>query len=278
MRWLVLLALLIAPALRAQPAPRTGTTSFEIETEARTYSLYVTLPPGYDADHTALLPTLYYLDAWRNAELVAGVHRIASTERPPLIEPVILVGVLEVGVETTWQNQRNMDFTPSPIRLPEGVSMTVGNAQIPLSAATTGGAADFLAVLRERIVPEVERRFRSDPDRRGIQGHSFGGLFGAYTMQAAPDLFTDYLLISPSVLWNDSEVFEAGFATMSGRTGTAFVAVGSTERMMIDTIGRFAAELDSAGFSSTYTVYPERDHQSVLPVALWDGLLALYGR
>jgi hypothetical protein len=62
-----------------------------------------------------------------------------------------------------------------------------------------GGAPKFLRVLKEEIIPLIDRSYRTSGDR-GIEGGSLAGFFVAYAMFEEPDLFTRYLMISPS-LW-----------------------------------------------------------------------------
>jgi predicted alpha/beta superfamily hydrolase len=56
----------------------------------------------------------------------------------------------------------------------------------------------MVSVLRDEIIPLVERSYRITDDR-GIMGHSLGGLFAAYALFEAPDLFRRYGILSPSL-------------------------------------------------------------------------------
>jgi predicted alpha/beta superfamily hydrolase len=71
---------------------------------------------------------------------------------------------------------------------------------MPREKVRSGGAPAFLRVLREEILPFVEETYRTSEDR-GIAGHSFGGLFAAWMLLEAPDLFRRYGLNSPSLWW-----------------------------------------------------------------------------
>ncbi|MEM1115840.1 MAG: alpha/beta hydrolase-fold protein [Bacteroidota bacterium] len=275
----VLLGGLASVTAHAQPAPLTvdeGAT-FTLDGPSGVYPIHVTLPPGYDPDRPTPYPALYYADAWWLAELVAGVAKIAVLTDN--IEPVVLVGIGTQGDVDDWSRQRNRDLTPSPFRPPAGLSMTGGSAR--MDSTNTGGAPAFLAVVRDSVVAHVEADYHVDPARRGWLGHSFGGLFGAWTRSVEPDLFTDLLLVSPSAFW------DGGFG--SGRSGIVlsaeyepggrvFLTYGSDEDGPIRrSVPALAERLDGVAEVSLRS-YEGRDHHSVLMPSLWDGLTWLYGR
>lgn len=111
-----------------------------------------------------------------------------------------------------------------------------------------------------------------------------GGLFTAFAFLNAPDAFTRYIAISPSLFWDDHALIkQAGTpAARAARAPTRlFVAVGgleTKERMGEDMIGvaeRFVSVLrqqNISGLDVTYHVFPEENHISVVPGALMRGL------
>lgn len=288
-RLLLLAALLLLPlaGALAQAASDSETETFRLAGPSGEYDVEVTFPPGYDRARGERLPALYYLDGWRNAALVKGVHRIAMTIAPgggeQPVRPFLLVGVSTVGGEAAFQKGRNKDYTPTPYIVPRGVTLTMGEGT-RLDSAGTGGAAAFASFLREAVIPQVEARYPADPSQRALSGHSFGGLFGAWMMEAHPDLFADYLLLSPSLFWDRAFLLDAAFERARARGARVFLGVGDDERGVgiTDLAGqaeRFAATLESEpGLAVTLRVYSGADHQGVLPPGYWDGILALYGR
>jgi uncharacterized protein len=70
----------------------------------------------------------------------------------------------------------------------------------------SGGADKFLRVVKEEIIPFVDHSYRTNQDR-ALAGHSFGGLFCAYVLFHHPDFFNRYLISSPSLDWDDDEIF-----------------------------------------------------------------------
>ena len=67
---------------------------------------------------------------------------------------------------------------------------------------TAGGADDFLAFIKDELLPWVSSEYRTN-DYRILIGHSFGGLFAIHALTTQPDVFDAYIAISPSLQWND---------------------------------------------------------------------------
>ncbi|MEM0961515.1 MAG: alpha/beta hydrolase-fold protein [Bacteroidota bacterium] len=281
---LVLLLVPLADAL-AQPTSEPETEVFRLDGPSGAYDIEVTFPARYDRAGGEALPTLYFLDGWRNAALIRGIHRIAMTTRVPSlpseVRPFLLVGVTAIGGETAFQVSRNKDLTPTPFIPPRGVTFSMGDA-ITLDSASTGGAEPFHAFLRDEVIPEVESRYPSDPAQRAYAGHSFGGLFGAWMMTTHPETFADYLLLSPSLFWDRGYLVDASFAAVGARGARVFIGAGDAERGGMGDIAtraeRFASVLNSTpGVEATLRIYEGAGHQGVLAPGFWDGILALYG-
>lgn len=246
------------------------------QTNGRTYDVRVMLPVGYDTltqrDDAMRYPTLYVLDgAWM---LFASFTR-GLLYRYPVSPNVIVVGIASA---TDHGQRRGFDYTP----LTDDSSWT--KARLPDGSPPDGGADAFLRVLKEEIIPLIDRTYRTTGDR-GIHGHSLGGLFVAYTMLKAPDLFTRYAMTSPSLWWNDRMIVtgEPEFARRHPVFPKhVFLSIGSDEgSAMAAVMYQFAARLCSS-FSKGYyegldlmvESIPGEEHQS--PVPHWRAMRALY--
>ncbi len=71
-----------------------------------------------------------------------------------------------------------------------------------LDTPCTGGADDYLKVLTEEIVPEVEKNIEGSPAWRGIAGYSLAGLFAVYAPYQT-DLFSRVASMSGSLWFPD---------------------------------------------------------------------------
>lgn len=144
-----------------------------------TYDIKVAQPDGYLSSNEQYA-VIYVLDGEENFNLVA--HECATLSARYKTENVLVVSI-------GYGRSRDLDYTPTK------------------TSSSMGGAPEFIQFIKDELVPRMERDFRADTSRssRVILGHSFGGLFGAYAFAADNSLFGNYLLLSPS-LWFDNEV------------------------------------------------------------------------
>jgi predicted alpha/beta superfamily hydrolase len=103
-------------------------------------------------------------------------------------EPTIVVGIENVD--------RRRDFTfPT--------SIAADQQQWP----TTGHSEAFILFLQNELQPLIEKHYRTTW-RKILIGQSLGGLLGYEIALTHPHLFTDMLLISPSLWWDDASLIE----------------------------------------------------------------------
>jgi predicted alpha/beta superfamily hydrolase len=144
------------------------------------YEIDVFLPKGY-REETKQYPVVYILDAEYNFGCVAYItRRLIKNEDIP---KVLLVGI---AYNTTYQEfyrKRERDLTPASSR----------------RRNTAGGAENFSRFLREDLMPFINKNYRTISDDCMIVGHSYGGLFGSYTLLNHPGLFKRYILVSLSI-------------------------------------------------------------------------------
>lgn len=162
------------------PDPATG----------RMYQVFVALPRGYADNPQRRYPVLYATDGDYAFPLVKQIARRLNGEGPA-IEDFILVG-LSYAVGDEPMPSRRRDYTPTPEDGP-------GAAPV----ATHGKSADYIRYLRDRVLPFVARRYRTDEQRRLYLGHSYGGLLGTQILLSTPDMFAGYILGSPSYWYGE---------------------------------------------------------------------------
>ena len=191
-----------AEAEGAHPYPLANTEAIRIESPSlgRAYEMLVTLPFGYAANPERRYPVLYYTDAPQSVALLAGMARRLRDGGMGL-EDAILVG-LSYAVGDSGETSRRCDYTPTTHGDIDARSNMAGRP------VRYGGAEDYRLHLLHEAFPELERRYRIDPERRTYLGHSYGGLFGVHVLLTAPQMFRQYILISPS-LWYDRRLMLA---------------------------------------------------------------------
>lgn len=164
-RFPLLAPLVFALACAAEPLPATGTLTsetFHSDIVDDDYVLRIRLPPDYDSQTALDYPLVVQLDptyvGLEQYAISVGLisQHAASGEWPEAIV---------VGVDYPDPSTRERDYRP----------------EVPADPDYGGEGADrFHRVLRDEILPHLESRFRIDPTRRVLVGHSNGAVFGWY--------------------------------------------------------------------------------------------------
>lgn len=267
----------------APPVAYAGSQQYDLTsaTNGHPYRLLVALPDGYNPNDTTRYSVLYLLDA--QYTFPAAVAARASMGIFNELEPVILVGIADGDYAfDRWFTSRWRDYTPSAS--PATDSSYARQFKMPVEQVHSGGGPAFLRALRQDIVPFIERRYRTSGDR-GLLGHSFGGLFAAYALFAAPDLFQRVGINSPSLWWRSGDTFaaESTFATThAALSARVFLSVGAEEgKTMVPPMRQFGERLATRGYRGLTVdtaVFQGESHTSVVPAMVSRTLRVLYGK
>lgn len=160
--------------------------------------LVVYLPPGYDAEPDRRYPVLYLHDGqnvfdrrgagneWRFDE--AAEELIAKGD----MRPAILVGVANSPA-------RIAEYTPTEATLPfeGGQGRRAG-----------GSGRTYARYLVEEVKPFIDATYRTEPgfESTSVGGSSLGGLITMSIATWYPEVFSGYLVVSPSVWWGDGVI------------------------------------------------------------------------
>lgn len=133
-------------------------------------------------------PVLWLLDGEDNfAIAVMTARRLARAgARSGVREGIV------AAIESGPLARRVLDYTPAVpgYAIPRGA---------PAAGLAIGGAEAFLDLLEGSMREKVARRWRVDPARQTLAGHSFGGVLALHAMFTHRD-FSGFVAISPS-LW-----------------------------------------------------------------------------
>ena len=262
---LALLFCLLAPAAQAQQPvvlENAFTHALRSTVNGVDYQLTVVLPPGYDKAPDKRYPTLYVMDGNRWSQLLAVLYPrfVANAAYPPIIV---------VGVDYPGRTGRYQDYGP------------VSQRYFPVPQ--TRGAANFMRVMKQEIIPLVDRTYRTDPQERGIGGHSMGGFFTAYSLLHAADTFSRFWISSPSLFYDDEVLFkdfEAFRRQKIARPLYVFTDIGGDElpmmRNVLERFGRTAIEAQPGKIVLETLVVPNADHATVVPSVLAPALEHLF--
>lgn len=230
----------------------------------RKFHLFVRLPESYAERADASFPTVYLLDGGITFPLLSGYYRYLSLASD--VPDAILVGIAYGAVSVEEGNMRGSDFTaPSAER------------------EHYGGASRFQAVLREEILPLIERTYRADPAQRVIFGQSLGGQFVLHAAQTEPGLFHGYIASNPA-LHRNLPFFLEPIERPSGQAGVSQsrLYVSSAEnddarfrQPALKWIEHWTAQ-DTKPWSLRTETLAGHNHFSAAPAAFRQGMLWIF--
>jgi predicted alpha/beta superfamily hydrolase len=113
-----------------------------------------------------------------------------------------------------------------------------------------GLGRDYARFLSETLKPYIDKNFRTLPDRANtaIGGSSMGGLISAYAGIAHPEIYSKYMIFSPS-LWAASSLFREPLHTLRHSSETkVYLYGGSYEGAnMVSNMERFKEMMERQG-------------------------------
>jgi uncharacterized protein len=235
------------------------------------YKLYISLPKSY-AEIQKSFDVVYLLDADYAFAIARNVVEHLS-DRNNLPE-LILVGIAYDG-PLQYQKNRTRDYTPT--------NSTVGYSEE--IQVYSGGADNFKAFIQDELQPFIEENYRTT-QIKSMVGHSYGGLFGTWVIFTEPDLFDNYILVSPSLWFDDHLMFkiEEKFSrTNKSLPIRLFYTVGSRKvnnrANMVNDLQEFTTQVKSRNYQSLQIqtiVLDEETHNSIFPAGLSKGIRFIY--
>ncbi|OUJ74249.1 alpha/beta hydrolase [Hymenobacter crusticola] len=177
--------------------------------EKRTINIY--LPEGYSNNDTIKYPVVYLLDGSADEDFIhiVGLYQFNSFPWINRVPKSIIVGIANVD--------RKRDFTyPTTIE--------ADKKRYP----TAGHSARFIAFVEKELQPYIQSKYKTNPFTTLI-GQSLAGLVATEILLKKPDLFSQYIIISPSLWWDDGSLLklntEALTQTVKSKKGI-YIGVG----------------------------------------------------
>ena len=226
--------------------------------ESRTLNIY--LPKGYSPDSVEGFPVIYLLDGSMDEDFlhIAGLVDFASFPWIGMLPPTIVVGIANVD--------RKRDFTyPTSLK------------QDQIDFPTTGKSAAFIEFLGREVQPLIQERYHCSGESTLI-GQSLGGLLAAEVLLRQPELFTHYIIISPSLWWDDESLLKVPLPSWEGKK-KLFVGVGKEGAIMEDSARRLFEKLvgvPEAKRQLLHRQFPDRGHGDVLHEAVYEAFESLF--
>lgn len=248
--------------------PNTEVRVLSSQSTAIAYKLYIGLPQNYHT-RTQQYPVVYLLDADYSFALAKNIcDHIAERNQLP---ELLLVAIAYDG-PPNYRLHRTRDYTPTKV---------LAGGYGPAYQQYSGGGEKFREFLREELLPFIARNYRVTNERTFV-GHSYGGLFGAWLAFTEPKLFSHYILVSPS-LWYDEHLLFRVEKEFAARQDTLplklHLSVGAreinAERNMVADLQKFAAQIEGRnykGLKLRWYIFEDETHNSVFPFGFTKGM------
>jgi predicted alpha/beta superfamily hydrolase len=213
-------------------------------------------------DSSVPLSTVYYLDA--NLRSGRKLRQLLSDS----VYSSHLRNTLFIGIGYKGENYfiRSRDFIPPLYKTIEKAGK---------QKATYGHADQYYAFLTKELIPTIEKRYVTN-GRRTLIGHSYGGLFVFYTLFQQPQLFQNYIALSPSLWVNRGDIFhyeKAYYSQSKELEAYLYLSAGTKEGMnhVLRTtrkMERLLAKRAYAGLQLDYFEHKGKAHHTQVPVSL----------
>lgn len=226
--------------------------------EERTLNIY--LPNGYYENLDKNFPVVYLLDGGLDEDFlhISGIIQFGSFSWINMLPPSIVVGIVNVD--------RKRDFTyPSKLELDQ--------KEFP----TSGGSSKFISFIKTELQEYISVNYRVTNEKT-IIGQSLGGLLATEILFSNPNLFSNYIIISPS-LWWDSENLLKTIPKKIGDQKNVFIGVGKEGKVMERTANELYQKLKeqkSENSNLYFKFFEDKNHGDALHQSVYEAFEKIY--
>lgn len=236
----------------------TRTLKSEILNENRTLNIY--LPDGFEK--TKSYPVIYLLDGSANEDFLHIVGLVQFYKMQFNMPDFLVVGIANVD--------RKRDFT-----------FHTDLKDLQKEYPTTGHSEKFIEFLEKELQPFVAKTYKTT-ETKYIIGQSLGGLLTTEILLKKPTLFTHYLIVSPSLWWdNESLLKEANHLLEQQKVMNQYVyiSVGMQEdKIMVKEAQEIASILKKSNqkLKVEYLPLEKENHATVLHQSISEAFKKLF--
>lgn len=219
--------------------------------ETRTLNIY--LPEGYNENTAASFPVIYLLDGSADEDFIhiTGLAQFLNFSWINLLPPSIIVGIANVD--------RKRDFTyPTTVEKDK--------KDFP----TTGGSATFIQFIEKELQPYIEKNYRTNSNKMLI-GQSLGGLLATEILFKKPNLFNQYMIVSPSLWWDNQSLLTFPRQAITQQTNV-YITVGKEGKIMENTAKKLSKLLkkdSKSNINVKFEYFKDRNHATILHSAAY---------
>lgn len=222
----------------------------KILNETRTLNVYY--PESYAKNPKAVYPVIYLLDGSADEDFIHVVGLVQFLSMIKKMPESVIVGIGNVD--------RKRDFT-----------FPTTNEQDKKDFPTTGKSEKFLQFVENELLPYTKKKMRIGTST--LVGQSLGGLFATEMLLKKPDLFNTYIIVSPSLWWDDESLLRKAPDLLEKYKGTdtkVYISVGTEGKQMEDDALQLSEIVKSKkNLQSYFVALPEEDHLTILHHCLY---------
>lgn len=227
--------------------------------EDRTLNIY--LPLAYDTSKS--YPVIYVLDGSMNEDFLHITGLVQFFNMTFSMPDCIIVGIANVD--------RKRDFT-----------FHTELKDLKKDYPTTGHSDQFIRFIESELQPYISKQYKTNTTRYLI-GQSLGGLLATEVLLKKPGLFSHYLIVSPSLWWDDESLLKAAPALLNKQIQPetfVYVSAGKGEdTIMQREANQLYAILHNPyqpRLKTAYKLMTDDNHATILHRSLYEGLLVLF--
>lgn len=218
----------------------------EILHQDREFSVY--FPPSYTTAVEQKYPVLYILDGDYNFQYVAGILELQGGISEVIPEMIL------VAISGKRTNEYRRNCKPNI----KGVE-------------DSGNAEEMASFIEKELIPYVNKNYKT-ADYKILGGHSVGGIFVINTAINHPDLFNNYIAISPALWWGKNameNVMENTWGKTKSTTASLYISLANEEGMGVT---EFVKKMPESFMENNvkFHQFPSEIHNSVgMPTYVW---------
>ncbi len=226
--------------------------------------LWVYVPASFTKESRNRYPVIYLLDGPSFFHATTGmVQYLSSIGKIP--------EMMVVGISNT---NRVRDLTPT-----HSIQWSDGEEDSAV-LGSSGGGEQFIAFIEQELIPYVNSVNATSPYRI-LVGHSLGGLTVLNAFINHASLFTSYVALDPSILWDKQHLIKSA-TTAQWRKDynkkTLYYATANKRNQVIDTLSfiQLLQRNSQLGLQWKSKFYQDDNHVSVPLSGTYDALRFLF--
>jgi len=230
-----------------------------ILSEGRLLNIY--LPHGYSPDSLKVYPVIYLLDGSIDEDFIhiAGLVQFGSFSWINILPESIVVGISNVD--------RKRDFTfPSNNELDQKEFPTSGKSEI------------FTQFIEKEVQPFIEENYKVN-NTKTLIGQSLGGLLVTEILYTNPEIFDNYIIISPSLWWDEGSLLRSAKPVSYESMKSIYIGVGKEGYGMEEAAEALYNKLKAIKGGNTtlhFEYFEKQDHGDVLHLAVYDAFEKIF--